>query len=99
MSTTPLALPSLVGKSIRWSIILSLLMILAGIFAIALPPAAGLAVTIVVGWLLVFSSAMHFVFAWHTRHTGAMLWEILIGAVYLLVGGYTLAHPLLGMVS
>lgn len=99
MSSTSMGLPSLARKPIRWSIALSVLMIVAGVLAIAVPPAAGIAVTILVGWLLVFSGLMHFVYAWHTRSTGAMIWEILVGVAYVLVGGYALAHPLLGMVS
>jgi len=94
-----MTLPSLIGKSIRWSIILSVLMIVAGILAIVVPPAAGIAVTILVGWLLVFCGVMHFVYAWHTRSTGAMIWEVLVGVAYVLVGGYVLSHPLLGMAS
>ena len=94
-----MGLSSLAGKSIRWSITLSALMIVAGVLAIIVPPAAGIAVTILVGWLLVFSGLMHFVYAWHTRSTGAMIWEILVGVAYVLVGGYVLGHPLLGMVS
>ena len=42
---------------------------------------------------------MHFVYAWHTRSTGALIWEILVGVAYVLVGGYVLSHPLLGMAS
>lgn len=99
MSTASMGLPSLVGKAIRWSIILSVLMIVAGVIAVVVPPAAGLAVTILVGWLLVFSGIMHFVYAWHTRSTGGMIWESLVGIAYLLVGGYVLLHPLLGMAS
>lgn len=99
MSSASMGLPALAGKTIRWSIILSALMILAGILAIVVPPVAGIAVTILVGWLLVFSGVMHFVYAWHRRSTGAMLWEILLGFAYALIGGYTLAHPLLGMAS
>lgn len=99
MSSTSMGLSSLAGKPIRWSITLSVLMIVAGILAIIVPPAAGIAVTILVGWLLVFSGLMHFVYAWHTRRTGAMIWEILVGVAYGLVGGYVLSHPLLGMVS
>ena len=99
MSATPIGLSSLVGKSIRWSIILSVLMIVAGLLAILVPPAAGIAVTLLVGWLLVFSGLMHFVYAWHTRSTGATVWEILVGVAYVLIGGYVLAHPLFGMAS
>lgn len=97
MNTASMGLPALVKKSITWSIILSVLMIVAGFLAIVIPPVAGLAVTILVGWLLVFSGVMHFVYAWHTRSAGTIIWEILVGIAYVFVGGYVLFHPLLGM--
>jgi uncharacterized membrane protein HdeD (DUF308 family) len=99
MNATSMGLPGLVKKSIVWSITLSVLMILAGLLAIIIPPVAGIAVTIFVGWLLVLSGLMHFVYAWHTRGTGAIVWEILVGIAYAFVGGYVLTHPLLGMES
>jgi uncharacterized membrane protein HdeD (DUF308 family) len=74
-------------------------MIVAGILAIVVPPAAGIAVAILVAWLLVFSGAAHLVFAWHTRTTGGFLWELLLGIVYILVGAYLLSHPLAGLAS
>jgi uncharacterized membrane protein HdeD (DUF308 family) len=97
MDTTSTGLPGLVRNSVTWSIVLSVLMVVAGFFAIVIPPAAGLAVTILVGWLLVFSGVMHFVYAWHMRSTGTIIWEILVGIAYVVVGGYVLFHPLLGM--
>jgi len=97
MNTASMGLPTLVKRSITWSIVVSTLMIVAGFLAIVVPPAAGLAVTILVGWLLVFSGLMHFVFAWHTRGTGTIIWEILLGIAYVVVGGYVLVHPVLGM--
>jgi uncharacterized membrane protein HdeD (DUF308 family) len=97
MNTTSMGLPALVKKPITRSIILSVLMIVAGFLAIVIPPVAGLAVTVLVGWLLVLSGLMHFVYAWHTRGTGAIIWEILVGIAYVVVGGYVLFHPLLGM--
>jgi len=99
MNTTSMGLPALVRKSVVSSIALSVLMILAGVLAIVIPPVAGIAVTILVGWLLVLSGLMHFVYAWHTRGTGAIIWEILVGIAYAFVGGYVLSHPVLGMVS
>ena len=59
-----------VKKSVGWSIALSVLMIVAGILAIASPLAAGVAVNIFVAWLLVFSGAVHLVFAWYRPSTG-----------------------------
>ena len=86
-------------QSLNWSIGYSILMILAGILAIAMPPVAGMAVNIVVAWLLLFSGAMHLVFAWHTRTAGAAAWEVLLGLVYGLTGVYLLAQPLAGLAA
>ena len=56
-----------------WSIVVSLLMILAGVLAIGLPVAAGIAVNIVVAWLLVFAGVAHLVFGWHLRAMGGII--------------------------
>jgi len=88
-----------VKKSIGWSIALSVLMIVAGILAIASPLAAGIAINILVAWLLVFSGCVHLVFAWHTRSAGGLLWELLLGIVYILIGVYLLMHPLAGLAT
>jgi uncharacterized membrane protein HdeD (DUF308 family) len=74
-------------------------MILAGFLAIVVPQAAGIAVTAFVGWLLVFSGAAHLAFAWHTRSSGGLLWELFLGIVYMLVGGYLLMNLTTGMAS
>ena len=52
-----------------------------------------------VAWLLVFSGAAHLVFAWHTRTTGGMLWELLVGVLYIVVGAYLLFRPVAGLAS
>lgn len=90
---------SIAKEGVRWSIILSVLMIIAGFLAIVVPSAAGIAVTIMVGWLLVFSGAAHVVFGWYTRTTGALIWEWLLGLAYIFVGGYLLFHVAAGLAS
>lgn len=90
---------TIVKKSVGWSIGLSVLMILAGILAVAVPQAAGIAVNILVAWLLVFSGGAHLVFAWHTRGAGGIIWELLLGILYILVGGYLLFNPVAGLAS
>lgn len=86
-------------KSIGWSIGLSVLMIAAGILAIASPLAAGIAVNLLVAWLLVFSACAHLVFAWYTRSAGGFLWELLVGILYMLIGVYLLTRPVAGLES
>ena len=102
MGTTSVGTPSLgtiAKQSVGWSIALSVLMILAGVLAIIVPAAAGIGVTIFVGWLIVFSGAAHLVFAWHTRTTRGFIWELLVGIVYLAVGCYVLFQPVAGLAS
>jgi uncharacterized membrane protein HdeD (DUF308 family) len=90
---------TIVKGSVGWSIGLSVLMIVAGLLAIVVPPAAGVAVIFIVAWLLVFSGVAHFVFAWHTRTTGGFLWELLLGIAYVFIGIYVLMHPAAGLAS
>ena len=93
------SLGTIVKKSVGWSIWLSVLMILAGFLAIAVPQAAGIAVNLLVAWLLVFSGGAHLAFAWHTRTAGGILWELLVGILYVFVGCYLLFRPVAGLAS
>ena len=93
-STVPI-----VKESIGWSIGLSVLMIIAGFLAIILPGAAGIAVNLLVGWMLVFSGGMHLVYAWQTRHNRGFVWELLLGILYFVIGGYLLINPIRGLVT
>jgi len=94
MSTTPSTLSALAPKAINWSIALSVLLIIAGLFAILIPSVSGIAITLVFGWAMVFSGVTHFIFAFKTHTTGGLIWELLIGAVYLFTGVYLVLHPL-----
>jgi uncharacterized membrane protein HdeD (DUF308 family) len=99
MSTVPVVAPTILKKSLGWSIALSVLMLLAGFLAIVVPPVAGIAVAVFVAWLLIFSGAAHLVFAWHTRTTGGIIWEVLLGLAYIIVGCYILRSPVAGLAS
>jgi uncharacterized membrane protein HdeD (DUF308 family) len=93
------SLGAIAKESVGWSIGLSVLMLVAGTLAIVMPPVAGIAVLVIVAWLLMFSGAAHLVFAWHTRTTGGMIWELLLGILYIFVGIYALLHPAAGLAS
>ncbi|HEX2666517.1 MAG TPA: DUF308 domain-containing protein [Candidatus Acidoferrum sp.] len=96
---TALSIRALAKESLGWLTTLSVLMIIAGILAIVVPRTAGIAVAILVGWLLVFSGGAHLAFAWRTRGTGGFLWEVLLGLLYVGVGAYLLLHPVAGLAS
>jgi uncharacterized membrane protein HdeD (DUF308 family) len=96
--STP-SLGTIAKESVGWSVALSVLMILTGVLAIVIPPVAGIAVLVVVAWLLIFSGAAHLVFAWHTRTAGGLVWELLLGILYIFVGVYALLNPVAGLAS
>jgi len=89
----------LTKRATGWAIGVSILLILLGIMAIALPFVAGLAVSAIVGWMLVFGGVTHLAAAFHVRGAGAVLWELLVGLVYLVGGGYMVFHPLIGVAT
>jgi uncharacterized membrane protein HdeD (DUF308 family) len=82
-----------------WSVAVSIFMILAGVLAIGVPIAAGVAVNIVVAWLLLFAGVAHLVFAWHLRAIGGIVWQVLLGVLYIGIGVYLLAHPVAGLAT
>lgn len=76
---------------------MAVVFILLGILAIIEPGVAGLAVTILVGWLLIFGGGAHLVAAFSGGGAGRVIWQVLIGIVYIVGGFYFLMHPLLGL--
>jgi len=84
-------------KASGWGIAFAILIILAGILAISLPFASGIAITILVGWLLVVSGVFHIADAFHAKGAGSFIWRLLIGIVFI-VGGLDIAFvPLRGL--
>ena len=92
-------LNSEIRSATRWSIALSVIMMIAGILCILVPFASGMAATIFVGSLLVVAGIAHITFAWHLPGGGGFWWGILLGILCTVTGGYTLLHPLAGLAS
>ncbi len=88
-----------IHQATTWSIVLSVLMIAAGVLAIFSPAIAGVAVTALFGWLLILSGILHLAYAWQAGRAGAVVWEILVGILYGGAGFYLLAHPVAGLAS
>jgi uncharacterized membrane protein HdeD (DUF308 family) len=88
-----------VRRVTTWSIALSVLMIVTGVLAICTPVLAGFALTVIVGWLLIVSGALHLAFAWRGGHASAVVWEILLGLAYGVIGFYVLLNPVAGLAS
>ena len=99
MSSAATPLRDVARKSIGWSIFLSIMLILAGLFALLVPFISGIGITVFIGWAMLLSGVFHFVLAFKTHTTGSVLWEILLGIVYVFAGFYLIFHPLSGLLS
>src|SRR5262245_4918493 len=86
-----------VHRATTWSIGLSVLIMIAGLIAIALPMIAGIAFTVIVGWLLIVAGAAHLAFAWGARRPSMVVWQVLLGLAYAFIGLYVLVNPVAGL--
>jgi uncharacterized membrane protein HdeD (DUF308 family) len=90
---------TLVKKASGWFIAMAVVFILLGMIAIIEPAVAGLAVALLVGWLLIFGGVAHLIAAFSGGGAAHVLWQVLIGVLYLFGGIYFLMHPLLALGS
>jgi uncharacterized membrane protein HdeD (DUF308 family) len=89
------ALKEATGMSIGMAVI----MIVLGFLAVFLPGAAGIGVSLVVSWVMVFSGFAYLAYAFAAQEAGAFLWRMLIGVAYVIGGGYLAYHPGLALES
>jgi uncharacterized membrane protein HdeD (DUF308 family) len=99
MATQPSSAATQAASFAGWSILVAILVILAGLLAIILPIVGGIAITLLVGWVLLMVGVLHLFYAFGGRATRTRLWELLLGAVYVIAGGYLLFHPVLGLTT
>jgi uncharacterized membrane protein HdeD (DUF308 family) len=86
-------------KGPAWSVLFGVLLLLAGLLAIAAPFFAAIAASIFFGWLLVLGAVAHLTYAWVERGAGAILWQVLIGLVYLIAATSLLLWPVSGVLT
>lgn len=82
-----------------WFLALGILMVLLGIAAISMPLLAALAIELLLGWLLVIGGIAQGIHAFGQKQWGGLLWQLLIGVLYLAVGTMLLVEPLRGVLT
>lgn len=90
---------SLIKLGSTWSIVLGVLFVAFGVFAIAEPFLAAVVLNTFIGWLLIFVGVVHIMAAFQGHLGWGLLWKLLIGAAYIFFGGYLLFHPIIGVQS
>ena len=94
-----LAPSAILRHASTWSILCGVLLIVLGVLAVGSPALAAVAVNAVLAWLVVLAGIVHLVLAFQAHGAGSLLWKLLVGVAYVLLGGYLMAHPALGVAS
>jgi uncharacterized membrane protein HdeD (DUF308 family) len=81
------------------SIGIAVLMILLGLLALFLPFAAGIGISIAIGWIIAFSGFAYVAYAFAAGGAGVFLWRLLVGIAYIVGGFYLAFHPGLALES
>jgi uncharacterized membrane protein HdeD (DUF308 family) len=72
-----------------WSVV----MILLGFAAIVMPMATGIGISILVGWAMILGGCSYLAYAFAAQGAGTFIWRVLVGAFYIIGGGYFVFHP------
>ena len=74
-----------------------ILLVVLGIAAILLPPLAGLATTVILGWLFLIAGVIGLVATFRARQAPGFAWSALSGVVAVLAGLALLWNPVQGL--
>lgn len=82
-----------------WLSAIAVLMIILGLIAVAFPFFAGLASTLVFGWVFILAGIAQIVYAFQSKGAGQVAWKLILGVLYLLAGVLTLTNPFQGLLA
>jgi len=82
-----------------WFLALGIVLIVAGLAAIAFPLLGTIAVKIMLGWLFLIGGVMMIAHAFQAPGWQGFLWELLVGILYAVVGAYLAFFPLTGLIT
>jgi uncharacterized membrane protein HdeD (DUF308 family) len=79
------------------SLALSIILIIFGLVAIALPLVSSIGVAIVIGWMVIFAGIAQLVHAFQSTGIGPIVWKVLVALIYLVAGFSLIARPVAGV--
>jgi len=96
---SPAGLPvSAIGRHWRMFLIEGMVLILLGAAAVALPLVAGLAIAVLVGWLILLGGVIGLMTTFMARAAPGFWWSLLSAVLWVLAGIALLAWPAAGLV-
>ena len=93
------SIPTTLRERWGWLLAFGIAQIIAGVLAIAVPPAASLAAVLIFGWVLIVSAVFHVVHAFKVRKWPGFALHLLGGLLYAAAGVVVLLFPLGGALT
>lgn len=88
-----------IKSSLNGSIVVSVLLILLGVAAIAFPFFSTLAAESWIAWIILFSGISKLVYTFQTREQGGFIWQLLLSLLYIGTAVLLLVYPLQGILT
>lgn len=82
-----------------WFLALGILLFVAGIAAIAFPFLSTIAAKIAIGWIFLIAGVFEIIHAFYVKRWAGFFWNLLIGILYIVAGGWLAFFPLTGIVT
>ena len=82
-----------------WFIALGVALIILGIICIAYPLMATIAMKVFMGWIFLIGGIAQAIHSFSTRSWGGFLWDLLVGLLYIFVGGWLAFFPITGIIA
>ena len=98
-SPTAGSVRSVIAENRTWFMILGVVLIILGIIAIFFPLMTTIAAKIVFGWILLIGGIVQVVHAFSTQKWTAFLFDLIVGILYVFVGGWLAFFPLTGIIT
>ena len=88
-----------VKKATGWLIALSVLMIVTGILAIAMPGISSVTFTLILGWLLLFNGIVRLVKCFQSKPIRGFWWSLIVGVLYVIAGITVVFNPVEAVIT
>jgi uncharacterized membrane protein HdeD (DUF308 family) len=90
---------SIVAENRTWFTVLGIVLIILGIVAVAFPFMTTIVAKTFLGWLLLIGGVVQIMHAFSTQKWSAFLFDLIIGALYVIVGGWLAFFALAGIIA
>src|SRR3989442_958771 len=86
-------------RKLGWFVALGIIMIVFGMIAVAIMPAATIGTVLILGWLMIFSGIVEAIHGFQVRSWGGFFLHLIGGIVGVLIGLLVVTHPVAGALA